>query len=198
MRLLEVVAGAEDAARGASRRSAAFADHRLGKSVVRCKDTPGLRRQPDRLVLDAGGVLRGVRDGPAGRGGGPGARPPARHPQDRDLRPRRPGRHRPSAARRREPARRAAAGRPVPRGRPRVPADHAADRDRLHRAQGQGRLLSPRTGRTGSGSRRRSTSRPARITRPRKPRLEASMRPRTAARARCSRPTSRRRATPGG
>ena len=107
----------------------------------------GLHRQPDRLVLAAGGVLRGVRDGPAGRGGGSGAGPPARHPQDRGLRPRRSGRHRPSAPRRGEPARSAARGRRLPRGRSRVAAGHEADRDRLHRAQGQGRLLSPRQGR---------------------------------------------------
>ena len=46
------------------------------------------------------------------------------------------------------------------------------DRDRLHRAQGQGRLLPPEQGGRRSGSRRRSTSRPASITSAAKPRLE--------------------------
>jgi 3-hydroxyacyl-CoA dehydrogenase len=40
MRLLEVVAGPETRAE-AARELAEFADHRLGKSVVHCKDTPG-------------------------------------------------------------------------------------------------------------------------------------------------------------
>ena len=40
MRLLEVVAG-PDTRREALERISDFADHRLGKSVVRCKDTPG-------------------------------------------------------------------------------------------------------------------------------------------------------------
>jgi 3-hydroxyacyl-CoA dehydrogenase len=40
MRLLEVVAG-PDTRPEALERISAFADHRLGKSVVRCKDTPG-------------------------------------------------------------------------------------------------------------------------------------------------------------
>jgi 3-hydroxyacyl-CoA dehydrogenase len=40
MRLLEVVAG-PDTRREALEQISAFADHRLGKSVVRCKDTPG-------------------------------------------------------------------------------------------------------------------------------------------------------------
>ena len=109
--------------------------------------------------------------------------------------------HRPAAARRHEPARRAAAGRcrstQVDREWPLIAED---DRDRLHRAQGQGRLLPPRTRQAASGSRRRSTSRPASTT----PRAEAAAR-----RARCRRrrggaagaarePTSRRPASPGG
>ena len=43
------------------------------------------------------------------------------------------------------------AGRSVPRGRPRVAADRTADRDRLHRAQGQGRLLPPEPRRRAAG-----------------------------------------------
>ncbi len=52
MRLLEIVAGAASDPATVDA-VAAFADVALGKSIVRCKDTSGLHRQPPRHLLDA-------------------------------------------------------------------------------------------------------------------------------------------------
>ena len=170
MRLLEVVAGPETRA-AAVEELAEFADHRLGKSVVRCKDTPGfvanrigsfwmqaafceafetgLPVEEADLVL--GRPLGIPKTGIFGLADLVGI----------DLLPHVAASLRAALA----------AGRPVPRGRPRVPADRAADRDRLHRAQGQGRLLSPqpggrRAGQAGDRSRERRLS-PCRQAAPR-------------------------------
>ena len=90
------------------------------------------------------------------------------------------------------------AGRPVPRGRPRVAADRAADRDRLHRPQGQGRLLPPEPGGRAAGQ-GGDRPRDRRVSRRRQaaPRVRRRGQGRRAARAVRERRAARR-ATPGG
>ena len=155
MRLLEVVAGPTtrpEALEAITR----FADLRLGKGVVRAKDTPGLHRQPDRHLLAADGDRPGDRAGPDRRGGRRGHGQPGGHPQDRRVRAARSGRHRPDPESGRQHGPAAAGRRPAARQPPRAAPDRADDRGGLYRPEGQGRLLPPEPGerRAGQGGHR--------------------------------------------
>ena len=159
MRLLELVAGPAtrpEARRGDPRASAT-------SSSARASSTARTRRASSPTASAPSGSRAATREAfdarADGRGGRRGRRQAVRLPEDRRLRPARPGRHRPRPARRRVAARDAAGRRRLlarsTRGAPLIDED---DRRRLHRPQGQGRLLPHGRLATARRSSRRSIS----------------------------------------
>ena len=100
MRLLELVQGPATRA-DAVDAIAAFGDRRLGKTIVHCKDTPGFIANRIGGLWMQSAINHAVGPPPDGGGGGRGDGPADGRAQDRRVRPARPGRPRPDAARRR-------------------------------------------------------------------------------------------------
>ena len=194
MRLLEIVAGPDDAAETSPRPCRGSPTSRLGKGVVVCKDTPGfianrigtywMQAAVDEAI-DLGLTVEEA-DAVIGR--------PMGIPEDRRVRPARPGRARPAC---RMSQARCAAALPPDDAYHAIRRDFAAadqhDRRGLHRPQGQGRLLPPGPPRRRTGEGGDRPRRPASIGRPPKPRLEASRSRRRRRPARAGRASRQRR-----
>jgi hypothetical protein len=120
MRLLELVSGPHTRPEATSR-SSGILRRPARQERRRLQGHAGLHRQPHRHLLDRERDPRGVRRRADGGGGGRSRRQGVRLPEDRRLRPARPGRHRPRPARRQVAPRDAAQGRPVLQGPCRQP-----------------------------------------------------------------------------
>ena len=114
MRLLEIVAGPKTK-KAAVDTIRDFADLRLGKGVVDCKDTPGFIANRIGTLWIQAAVNEAIDGGLTVEEAELGDGPADRLPEDRHLRPDRFGRPRPHAACQQEPLRQRAEGRSLSR-----------------------------------------------------------------------------------